>query len=123
MPRSVRATGVVRAATGGRQAAEGGGQRLRRTEDDHGHVVTVGRRPVDPAVAGVDDVHRRGLLVVSGTPAYAGTAEAALTPGTTSKGMPALWQASASSAQPLNVAGVAVHEAHDEPAGRAPSRP
>src|SRR5687768_23793 len=45
------------------------------------------------------------VLEVSGTPAYAGTAETALTPGTTSKPMPALWQASASSASPLNVAG------------------
>src|SRR5580765_6100323 len=45
------------------------------------------------------------LLEVSGMPAYAGTAETALTPGTMSKAMPAFWQASASSARPLKVAG------------------
>src|SRR5665811_76356 len=42
---------------------------------------------------------------VSGTPAYVGTALTALTPGTISNLIPALWQASASSARPLNMAG------------------
>src|SRR5665811_1407169 len=37
------------------------------------------------------------LADVNGTPAYAGTALTALTPGTTSKLIPALWHASASS--------------------------
>ena len=42
---------------------------------------------------------------VRGTPAYVGTALTALTPGTISNLIPALWQASASSARPLNMAG------------------
>jgi hypothetical protein len=42
---------------------------------------------------------------VSGTPAYAGTAVAADTPGTTSKASPPLRQAAISSASPVNVAG------------------
>ena len=45
------------------------------------------------------------LLDVSGMPAYAGTAETALTPGTMSNPMPAFWQARASSARPLKVPG------------------
>src|SRR5665648_232866 len=42
---------------------------------------------------------------VSGTPAYVGTALTALTPGTISNLIPALWHAIASSARPLNIAG------------------
>src|SRR5450759_4264310 len=45
------------------------------------------------------------LADVSGTPAYVGTALTALTPGTISNLIPALWQAMASSASPLNMAG------------------
>src|SRR5664279_712654 len=45
------------------------------------------------------------LADVSGTPAYVGTALTALTPGTTSNLIPALWQARASSDRPLNMDG------------------
>src|SRR5690606_29298616 len=44
-------------------------------------------------------------LLVSGTPAYSGTEEAVLTPGTISKGTPARRQACASATRPLNAAG------------------
>ncbi len=57
-----------------------------------------------PAWAGWITWIARVLASVSGTPAYAGTAEIAETPGTISNGTSALRQATASSARPLKVA-------------------
>ena len=65
--------------------------------EQHQRAVVGVRRPVDLARAQVTTATSRWSLVVSGMPAYAGTAETDETPGTISKPRPALTQACASS--------------------------
>ena len=63
------------------------------------------------------------VLEVSGTPAYDGTAVTELTPGTTSKAMPALSAGQRLLGEAVEDGRVAVHEAHDEAARVRPWRP
>ena len=90
VPRSVTATGVCRVPAGGDERLEGLRGPVGLAEDDDGDPGVDGARQVDAACPRGDDVHARWrLLEVSGTPAYDGTAVTELTPGTTSKAMPA----------------------------------
>ena len=68
------------------------------TEADSGHGVAV------LCDLGSAILTAETALEVVGTPAYTGTAVCRATPGTTSNGTPAFWQASSSSARPENVA-------------------
>ena len=96
VPTRVIATGVSASRPAATSAAAIVADRADGGEQHQGAVVGV-LRPVDLGSPQVTTATSRWSLVVSGMPAYAGTAVTEETPGTISKPTPALTQACASS--------------------------